>query len=75
MSAESSKAASVRQRLLDRTHAEAEGYQSLLTRYVLERFLHRLGESARLGAEMVEGVDRRWAWAVRQRRTISSGPS
>jgi hypothetical protein len=39
-------AASVRDRLPDRSRKSGEDFQFLLHRYAAERFLHRLGESA-----------------------------
>lgn len=56
MSAEPSKAASVRQRLLNRARSEGEDFQALLTRYVLERFLYRLGQSAHRERFVVKGA-------------------
>ncbi len=56
MSASPDKAASVRQRLLNRARAEGEDFQVLLTRYVLERFLHRLGRSAHRERFVVKGA-------------------
>lgn len=41
----SNVAASVQQRLLDKSRKEGEDYQHLLTRFALERYLYRLGLS------------------------------
>ena len=38
-------AASVRQRLKNRSTAQKEDFQAILTRYALERFLYRLSQS------------------------------
>lgn len=56
MSALSNKAASVRQRLLNRAQAEEEDFQTILTRYVLERFLYRLGHSVHREQFVVKGA-------------------
>ena len=56
MSASPNKAASVRQRLLNRARAEGEDFQVLLTRYVLERFLYRLGRSPYRDQFVVKGA-------------------
>ena len=56
MSASPEKAASVRQRLLNRSRAEGEDFQALLTRYVLERFLYRLGRSEHRERFVVKGA-------------------
>ena len=56
MSASPEKAASVRQRLLNRSRTEAEDFQVLLTRYVLERFLYRLGQSEHRERFVVKGA-------------------
>ena len=49
-------AASVRQRLLNRSRAQGEDYQVLLTRYVLERFLYRLSQSPYQDRFVVKGA-------------------
>ena len=49
-------AASVRQRLLNRTRAQSEDYQVLLTRYALERFLYRLSQSPYQNRFVVKGA-------------------
>jgi predicted nucleotidyltransferase component of viral defense system len=56
MSAESSKAASVRRRLLNRARAAGEDYNALLTRYAVERFLYRLGRSEHRERFVVKGA-------------------
>ena len=56
MSASPDKAASVRQRLLNRARAEGGDFQVLLTRYVLERFLYRLGRSSHRERFVVKGA-------------------
>ena len=53
MSPSSNQAASIRQRLLNRARAEGEDFQALLTRYVIERLLYRLGRSFELEAGYV----------------------
>ena len=49
-------AASVRDRLLDRSRKTREDFQFLLQRYASERFLHRLGESARRDRYILKGA-------------------
>jgi hypothetical protein len=52
----SNKAASVHQRLLNRARAEGGDFQTLLTRYVLERFLYRLCRSPHREHFVVKGA-------------------
>jgi predicted nucleotidyltransferase component of viral defense system len=52
----SNVAASVRQRLLNRARAGGEDFQALLTRYVIERFLYRLGRSPHRERFVVKGA-------------------
>lgn len=81
MSAASSKAASVRQRLLNRARAEGEDFQALLTRYVLERFLYRLGQSPHRERFVVKGAMLFVLWEgdlhrmTRDLDLLGSGPS
>ena len=81
MSAESSKAASVRQRLLNRARADGDDFQVLLTRYVLERFLYRLGQSEHHDRFVVKGAMLFVLWEGDLHRTtrdldlLGSGPS
>lgn len=81
MSAESSKAASIRQRLLNRARAEGEDFQVLLTRYVLKRFLYRLGRSAHRERFVVKGAMLFVLWEgslhrmTRDLGPLGSGPS
>ena len=81
MSADSSKAASVRQRLLNRARAEGEDFQALLTRYVLERFLYRLGQSEHHERFVVKGAMLFVLWEgnlhrmTRDLDLLGSGPS
>ena len=81
MSAESSRAASVRQRLLNRARAEGDDFQVLLTRYVLERFLYRLGRSEHRERFTVKGAMLFVLWEGDLHRTtrdldlLGSGPS
>ena len=56
MSTPANHAASVRQRLLNRSRAEGGDFQALLTRYVLERFLYRLGVSDHRDRFVVKGA-------------------
>lgn len=49
-------AASVRQRLLNRSRAQGEDFQVLLTRYGLERFLYRLSQSPHQDRFVVKGA-------------------
>lgn len=58
----SNRAASVRQRLLNRARAEGDDFQALLTRYVLERFLYRLGQSDHRNRFVVKGAMLFVAW-------------
>lgn len=81
MSASPEKAASVRQRLLNRARAEGGDFQTLLTRYVLERFLYRLGESPHRERFVVKGAMLFVLWEGDLHRTtrdldlLGSGPS
>lgn len=81
MSAEPSRAASVRQRLLNRARAEGDDFQVLLTRYVLERFLYRLGRSEHRDQFVVKGAMLFVLWEGDLHRTtrdldlLGSGPS
>ena len=81
MSASPEKAASVRQRLLNRARAEGGDFQALLTRYVLERFLYRLGESPHRERFVVKGAMLFVLWEGDLHRTtrdldlLGSGPS
>lgn len=52
----SNVAASVRQRLLNKTRETGEDFQLLLTRYALERFLYRLGNSQYSGKFVLKGA-------------------
>ena len=81
MSAESSTAASVRQRLLNRARAEGGDFLALLTRYVLERVLYRLGQSDYRERFVVKGAMLFVLWEGDLHRTtrdlnlLGSGPS
>lgn len=81
MSASPEKAASIRQRLLNRARAEGGDFQALLTRYVLERFLYRLGESPHRERFVVKGAMLFVLWEGDLHRTtrdldlLGSGPS
>ena len=81
MRAEPSRAASVRQRLLNRSRAEGDDFQVLLTRYVLERFLYRLGQSEHSERFVVKGAMLFVLWEGDLHRTtrdldlLGSGPS
>ena len=80
MSAGPSKAASVRQRLLNRARADGDDFQVLLTRYVLERFLYRLGRSEHHDRFVVKGAMLFVLWEGDLHRTtrdldlLGSGP-
>ncbi|MEL7363473.1 MAG: nucleotidyl transferase AbiEii/AbiGii toxin family protein, partial [Bacteroidota bacterium] len=52
----------MRQRLLNRARAEGDDFQALLTRYVLERFLYRLGQSDHRNRFVVKGAMLFVAW-------------
>lgn len=56
-------AASVRQRLLDLSRQRGEEFQGLLTRYVLERLLYRLGESEYRDRFILKGAMLFSAWS------------
>ncbi len=65
--------ASVQQRLLNRAHAENRQFNELLQRYVLERFLYRLGESPYAHQFVLKGAMMLLAWqgpAARPTRDI-----
>jgi hypothetical protein len=47
---------SVKTRLLQRAHREAEDFNSLLIRYVIERLLYRLGESEHVHDFVLKGA-------------------
>ena len=49
-------AASVRQKLLDRSRRTGESFQLLLSRYAVERLLYRLGESEHVGRFVLKGA-------------------
>ena len=49
-------AASVRQRLLNVSRKTGEDFQLLLTRYAIERFLYRLGESKHASQFVLKGA-------------------
>jgi hypothetical protein len=61
-------AASVRQRLLDRARAQGEDFQVLLTQYVSERFLYRLGRSPQRDRFVVKGATLFRLWDPDQSR-------
>jgi hypothetical protein len=52
----SNVAASVQQRLLNKSRKEGEDYQLLLTRFALERFLYRLGLSRHKDKFILKGA-------------------
>lgn len=52
----SNVAHSVKTRLLQRARRDGEDFNSLLVRYVLERLLHRLGESAHANEFVLKGA-------------------
>lgn len=54
--------ASLRRRLLTLAHSEGADFQTVLTRYGLERFLYRLGHSRHRGAFLVKGAFLYHAW-------------
>ncbi len=53
---EKNMAASVRQRLLNRAHAEKQDSQRLLVRYAIERFLYRLSQSPMRNQFILKGA-------------------
>ncbi len=55
-------AASVRDRLLNRSRQTGEDFQFLLHRYAVERFLRRLGESEHRGRFVLKGATLFAAW-------------
>ena len=77
----SNVAASVRQRLLNRARTEGEDFQTLLTRYVLERLLYRLSRSPYRDRFVVKGAMLFLLWEGRFHRMtrdldlLSFGPS
>lgn len=65
--------ASVRERLLNRARERGESHQDLLTRYTIERFLYRLGESSHRERFVLKGAMLFQLWmpdAGRQTRDI-----
>ena len=69
-------AASVRQRLLNRTREQDEEYQLLLERYVQERFLHRLEQSPYEGEFVLKGATLFIVWqGERHRAGARPGPA
>ncbi len=54
--------ASLRQRLLDLAHRDGADFQTILTRYGLERFLFRLGHSRHRDAFLLKGAFLYHAW-------------
>jgi hypothetical protein len=68
MSARRNLAASVAARLLDRARKAGDDYQTLLTSYCLERFLHRLGRSDRRDRFVLKGAMLLRLWSDRPYR-------
>ncbi len=58
----SGKAESIKQRLLNRAHAEGEVFNLLLTRYGCERLLYRMGRSSRAKKFCLKGAQLFAAW-------------
>jgi len=56
MSNPSDYSASVLARLLNHSRSHRENYQSLLIRYVIERFLYRLGQSEYRNSYVLKGA-------------------
>jgi hypothetical protein len=56
-------AASVRQRLLNRSRAEGRAFQELATLYVMERVLYRLGRSVHADRFVLKGGLITLTWA------------
>lgn len=50
-------AASVKQRLLNRSRTTGEDFQMLLTRFAIERFLYRLSQSEHSGRFILKGAN------------------
>lgn len=61
-------AASVRQRLLNIAEQRGENYNLVLRRYVLERFLYRLGRSPHRSALILKGAMLFQVWSKTQIR-------
>lgn len=61
-------AASVRQRLLNHSRESREEFQSVLTRYGLERFMFRIGRSPHAGEFVLKGAMLFALWTGRARR-------
>jgi len=55
-------AASVRQRLLNRAHAQKQPFQELLQYYAMERFLYRLAQSRHADKFILKGALLLAAW-------------
>jgi hypothetical protein len=68
MSAGKNLAASVAARLLDRARRAGDDFQTLLTSYCLERFLHRLGRSDRRDRFVLKGAMLLRLWSDRPYR-------
>lgn len=62
-------AASVRNRLLDRSKLEGLAFNVILQRYGMERFLYRLSTSDYANAFCLKGAMLFWVWNVQGRRT------
>jgi predicted nucleotidyltransferase component of viral defense system len=62
-------AASVRNRLLERSKAESQAFTVMLQRYGMERFLYRLSVSDYANAFYLKGAMLFWVWNVQERRT------
>lgn len=56
------RGASVRQRLLDKAHAEKRPFQELLQYYAMERFLYRLAQSPHAKRFVLKGALLLTAW-------------
>lgn len=54
-------AASVRQKLLNKSRAEKRPFQELLQYYAMERFLYRLSQSPHSGCFTLKGALMLWA--------------
>lgn len=61
--------ASIRTRLLNIARAGGEDYQLLLTRYINERLLYRLGQSEHAGAFVLKGAALFTLWTGKPHRT------
>jgi hypothetical protein len=66
------KAASVRQRLLNKARSEGRVFQELATLYAMERFLYRLGISRHAGSFVLKGGLMTMTWAGEHARGSSS---